>query len=350
MYDLRSDTVTKPTPEMRQAMAEAEVGDDVYGEDPTVHELETLGAELVGQEAALFVPSGTMGNQVAILTHTHRGDEIIAESNAHIVYYEVGGCAVLSGVQLRTIPGRNGYMEPTAIEEAIRGADVHFPESRLLCLENTHNRSGGTVVSPEAMERMIQAAHGKGLRVHLDGARIFNAAAALGVKADKLTRSCDSVMFCLSKGLAAPVGSLLAGSAEFIVRARKYRKMLGGGMRQAGILAAAGIIALQKMIGRLGEDHHNAAALAQGIAGINGLSIDLSSVQTNMVVFDISGLRTTMESFLNQLAEAGVLAGPVGSSKVRMVTHKDISATDIPTVIQIINKISARTIIGQRSH
>jgi len=341
IYDLRSDTVTKPTAEMRKAMAEAEVGDDVYGEDPTVHRLEALGAELVGQEAALFVPSGTMGNQVAILTHTRRGDEIIAESNAHIVYYEVGGCAVLAGVQLRTIPGCNGYIEPAAIEEAVREKDLHFPESRLLCLENTHNRAGGTVVSPEAMERMIQAAHGKGLRVHLDGARIFNAAAALRVKADVLTRSCDSVMFCLSKGLAAPVGSLLAGSADFIARARKNRKMLGGGMRQAGILAAAGIIALQKMIGRLEEDHHNAATLAQGIAGIKGLAIDLASVQTNMVVFDISGLHTTMDAFLKSLTQEGVLAGPMGSNKVRMVTHKDIAATDIPKIINLIDKASA---------
>lgn len=339
VYDLRSDTVTKPTAEMRQAMAEAEVGDDVYGEDPTVRKLEALGADLVGQEAALFVPSGTMGNQVAILTHTRRGDEVIADSNAHIVYYEVGACAVLSGVQLRTIQGHNGFIEPSAIEEAVRGKDLHFPESRLLCLENTHNRSGGTVVSPEAMDCMIQAAHGKGLRVHLDGARIFNAATALGVGADRLTSACDSVMFCLSKGLAAPVGSLLAGKADFIELARKYRKMLGGGMRQAGVLAAAGIVALQKMIGRLGEDHQNATALAQGIAEIKGLHIDLASVQTNMVVFDISGLHTTMELFLRRLAEEGVLAGPVGSSKVRMVTHKDISAKDIPTVIRIINKI-----------
>lgn len=340
IYDLRSDTVTKPTDEMRKAMADAEVGDDVYGEDPTVNKLEALGAELVGQEAALFVPSGTMGNQVAILSHTRRGDEIIAESNAHIVYYEVGGCAVLSGVQLRTIQGQSGYIEPAAIEEAVRGKELHFPESRLLCLENTHNRAGGTVVSPQAMESMIQAAHGKGLRVHLDGARIFNAAAALGVKADKLTRNCDSVMFCLSKGLAAPVGSLLAGNADFIAQARKYRKMLGGGMRQAGVLAAAGIIALQKMIGRLGEDHQNAAALAQGIAGIKGLSIDLSSVQTNMLVFDISGLHTAMEPFLKLLAGEGVLAGPVGSSKVRMVTHKDIATTDIPKIIKLIDKVS----------
>jgi len=340
IYDLRSDTVTKPTAEMRQAMAKAEVGDDVYGEDPTVRKLETLGADLVGHEAALFVPSGTMGNQLAILTHTRRGDEVIADSNAHIVYYEVGACAVLSGVQLRTIQGCNGYIEPAAIEEAVRGKDLHFPESRLLCLENTHNRSGGTVVSPEAMHRMIQAAHGKGLRVHLDGARIFNAATALGVKADRLTGACDSVMFCLSKGLAAPVGSLLAGKADFIEQSRKYRKMLGGGMRQAGVLAAAGIVALQKMIGRLGEDHLNATALAKGIAEIKGMQIDLASVQTNMVVFDISGLHTTMELFLGRLAEEGVLAGPVGSSKVRMVTHKDISAKDIPTVIRIINKVS----------
>lgn len=333
--DLRSDTVTQPTEEMRRAMAAAPVGDDVYGEDPTVRELEELGAHMVGKEAALFVPSGTMGNQVSILTHTRRGDEVIVDSNSHIFMYEVGAAAVLSGVQLRTVCGEQGYLSPSQIQLAIRDSDIHAPVSRLLCLENTHNRAGGTAVSPSAMSEMASVAHRHNMAVHLDGARIFNAAAALNVAATDIAKDCDSVMFCLSKGLAAPVGSLLAGSRDFVARARKNRKMLGGGMRQAGILAAAGIVALTKMVGRLVEDHENAKTLAKGLLEIPGLHLDLATVQTNIVVFDASGLGIGPDRFVASLAESGVLAVPFGT-RVRMVTHKDVSRDDVQRALSAV--------------
>lgn len=339
--DLRSDTVTQPTDEMRRAMAEAPVGDDVYGEDPTIRRLEELGASMIGKEAALFVPSGTMGNQVAILTHTQRGEEIIVDANSHIFMYEVAAAAVLSGVQVRTVDGIRGEIALADIEGAIRGEDIHSPITRLLCLENTHNRAGGTVVGPEVMDAMAGVAHARGVRVHLDGARIFNASAALGVPAARLCRDCDSVMFCLSKGLSAPVGSLLAGSSEFITRARKNRKMLGGGMRQAGILAAAGIVALSRMVERLSDDHANARRLAQGLAGIPGLSVDLGTVQTNIVVVDVSRTGKAPEAFAASLAAKGVLTVPFGARSIRMVTHKDIRVEDIDPAVQAVREMVA---------
>ena len=260
LIDLRSDTVTKPTSAMRQAMATAEVGDDVYEEDPTVRRLEALGAEMIGKEAALFVPSGTMGNQIAAMTHLNRGDEVILEAESHIFYYEVGGLALLSGAQARPLPGRRGFMEPEQITHAIREENIHFPRTGLLCLENTHNRAGGAVLTPEQTKAMAEAGRQKGIPVHLDGARIFNAAIALGIDVRELTAPVDSVMFCLSKGLGAPVGSILAGSKCFITHARKNRKVLGGGLRQSGVLAAAGLIALEQMVERLAEDHDHAVS------------------------------------------------------------------------------------------
>ena len=266
MIDLRSDTVTLPTAQMREAMYRAEVGDDVYGEDPTLVELETLGARMTGKEAGLFVTSGTMGNQVAVLTHTQRGDEVICEAESHIFYSEVAGLAVLSGVQARTVPSIKGIMSAETIEAAIRPQDIHQPKTTLICLENSHNRAGGTCYSLDSLAAIRKMADRRKLPVHMDGARLFNAALAQGVTVDKITQYADTVQFCLSKGLCAPVGSLLVGPADFIARARRYRKMLGGGLRQAGILAAAGIVALQHMVDRLAEDHANAAKLAEAVA------------------------------------------------------------------------------------
>ena len=272
--DLRSDTVTLPTAQMREAMYRAEVGDDVYGEDPTLIELEALGARMTGKEAGLFVTSGTMGNQVAVLTHTQRGDEVICEAESHIFYSEVAGLAVLSGVQARTVPSIKGILSAETIEAAIRPQDIHQPKTTLICLENSHNRAGGTCYSLDSLAAIRKMADRRKLPVHMDGARLFNAALAQGVTVDKIAQYADTVQFCLSKGLCAPVGSLLVGPADFIARARRYRKMLGGGLRQAGILAAAGIVALQNMTDRLAEDHANAAQLAEAVASA-GFAIDL---------------------------------------------------------------------------
>ncbi|QUL98079.1 MAG: low-specificity L-threonine aldolase [Candidatus Fermentithermobacillus carboniphilus] len=334
VIDLRSDTVTKPTPEMREAMARAEVGDDVYGEDPTVNRLEALGAEMVGKEAAVFVPSGTMGNQISVMSWTERGDEIILESQSHIYMYEVGATAVLSQVQVRPIPGHYGAMDPEEVALAIRKPNIHFPRTRLICLENTHNRSGGCVVPLDNMKRIYEIAKEKGVFVHLDGARVFNAAVALGVDVKEITKYADSVQFCLSKGLCAPVGSLVAGPRTFVDRARKYRKMLGGGMRQAGILAAAGIIALEKMTKRLHEDHANAKRLAEGLSRIPGLGIDMASVQTNMVAVSTRGLGMDGPEFVALMKPHGVLFNADLPYRVRMVTHNDVTAEDIDEAIR----------------
>lgn len=327
--DLRSDTVTRPTPAMRRAMAEAEVGDDVFGEDPTVNALEEFGAELVGKGAALFVPSGTMGNQVAIASHTSRGDEVIVDSESHIFHYENAGPAVLSSVQLRTVTDLQGPGGGERLAAAIRPQDLHAPPTRLVCFENTHNRHGGVVVPPGEFAALCELAHSRGLTVHLDGARLFNAAAAVGCDVRDFTRQADSIMFCLSKGLAAPVGSLLAGSREFVARARKARKLFGGGMRQAGILAAAGLVALKEMISRLPEDHASARRLAELLNDVPGLRVDLSRVQTNIVLVDFSQTRLAGEEFLARLAAAGVKAVTFGPTTARFVTHKDVSASDV---------------------
>ena len=333
--------MTLPTDAMRRAMAEAEVGDDVYGEDPTVRRLEELGAEMVGKEAALFVPTGTMGNQVAVMTHTRRGEEVILEADSHIFFYEVGGLAALSGVQARTVPGRRGAMDPGQVEAAVREDNIHFPRTALVCLENTHNRSGGTVVPLENMAAVADVARRHGAAVHLDGARIFNAATALGVPPSKVAAPADSVMFALSKGLAAPVGSLVAGRREWVERARKNRKLLGGGMRQVGVLAAAGIVALTSMVGRLAEDHANARRLGKGIASIPGLAVDLETVQTNMVSFEVNKPGLTALELVARMGEQGVKANATGSSRIRLVTHKDVSAADVDETLRVLRRLLA---------
>ncbi len=339
LIDLRSDTLTKPTEKMRRAMYEAEVGDDVYGEDPTINRLEELAAEKVGMEKALFVPSGTMGNQIAVMAHTERGDEIILESEAHIYYYEVGGITALAGVQPRLVPGKHGIVNKEDIEKVLRSKNIHYPETKLICLENTHNRGGGTITPLETMEKIKGLGIEKGISVHLDGARVFNASTALQVDVKDIIKHVDSVMFCLSKGLCAPVGSIIAGKADWIEKAKKYRKMLGGGMRQAGILAAAGILSITDMVDRLAEDHENAAKLAKGLSEVNKITIDLSTVQTNIVAFSIEKTDMQAPAFSNQLKKRGILANPIGPERIRMVTHNDVNADDIDSTLDTIKSM-----------
>ena len=339
IIDLRSDTVTNPTPEMRRAMFEAEVGDDVYGEDPTVNNLEMIAAERMGKEAALFTTSGTQSNLTAVLTHTRHGNEVILGSDAHIFWYEVGGAAALGGVIMHTVPNdRSGRLDPNDVEQAIRGKNLHYPETTLICLENTHNRCGGAVLTPDYTKEICDLAHTHGLKVHLDGARIFNAAIALGVPVPLLTGNVDSVSFCLSKGLSAPVGSLLCGSKNFVERARKYRKMLGGGMRQAGVLAAAGIVALETMVNRLAEDHANAKRLAQGLARIKGITLYQDDVPTNIVMFALSPELSTSE-FIEALLKSGVKVSSRGGNLFRAVTHRMISSSDIDEAVTLIKTV-----------
>jgi threonine aldolase len=337
IIDLRSDTITLPTDEMRQAMYEAEVGDDVFGDDPTVHRLEELAARMMGKEAALFIPSGTMSNLIAVLTHTRPGHEIIVGSESHILWYEVGGASTLGGVVLRTVPNEeDARLDPDAVLRAIRPENIHFPQTTLLCLENTHNRCGGAALTVEYTAAIAQLAHQHDLLVHLDGARIFNAAIARGVPASQLTAPVDSVGFCISKGLSAPVGSLICGTGDFVLRARKWRKMLGGGMRQAGVIAAAGIVALETMVERLAEDHATARKLAHGLAGIPGIIIDLEKVQTNIVVFETPSTMTGPE-FIQHLSERGVRVISRGGRAVRAVTNRMVNATDIDEALERIS-------------
>lgn len=338
MIDLRSDTITLPTEAMREAMASAAVGDDVFGEDPTVAELETLAAQMLGKDAGLFLPSGTMGNLVAVLTHTQKGDEVIVEADAHVYYYEVGSISAVAGVIPRPVAGTLGYIAPSQLRAAIRPPNVHFPPPRLLCLENTHNRAGGIPFGPDEMDAVCLAARELGLAVHVDGARIFNAAVAFGVPAKSLVRHADSVMFCVSKGLSAPVGSLLVGSTEFIERARRFRKMVGGGMRQAGVIAAAGVVALRTMVDRLADDHASARHLAEGVAGLPGLSVDLERVRTNIVLVWLDEGRWTAAQFLARLKQEGVLAVPVGDYSVRFVTNRHIAADSVDRAISAIGR------------
>jgi len=329
---------------MREAMARAEVGDDVFGEDPTIRELEETGAAMAGKEAALFVASGTMGNQVAVMTHAARGDEIVVEAGAHLYYYEAGALAVLAGVQVWPLAGEHGYLAPEKIAAGIRPDNIHFPRTALVCLENTHNRAGGAVLTVAQTKAAADAAHARGVPVHLDGARIFNAAAALRVPAADLAAPVDSVMFCLSKGLCAPVGSLLAGSKEFIERARRHRKQLGGGMRQAGILGAAGLIGLREMAPRLVEDHAKARRLAEGLAEIKGLTFDPARVQTNIVVFSIAPLGLGSDEFLARLADRGVLGVGFGPETVRFVTHHDVIAGQIDEALRVVAAVAGEAI------
>lgn len=341
IVDLRSDTVTKPSLGMRRAIADAEVGDDVFGDDPTVKELESLAANIAGQESALFVPSGTMGNEVAILSHTQRGDEVIVEFDSHIFNYETAGPAVMSGVQLLPVRTERGTFSISDLENALRPDDVHEPITRLICLENTHNRKGGRVLPIEDLKKIRDFADCHGLKIHMDGARIFNAACASGASAKDYCLLCDSTMFCLSKGLGAPIGSMLVGSSEFIERARRYRKMLGGGMRQAGLIAAAGIYALTNNVGRLGDDHRRARALAEGISGIGKIELVPNEVETNIVVVDVGKSGKSVEEVILQLEQYGVRVVIFGKTRIRAVTHLDIDDEDIERAVQAFRRVFA---------
>ncbi len=336
--DFRSDTVTKPTEEMRQAMATAQVGDDVYGEDPTVNRLEELAAEKLGKEAALFVTSGTQGNQIAVLTHCRAGDEVLLEAESHIFLYEGGAASALAGVQTRPLSGNRGAMDPIQVKKALRGEDIHYPYSGLICLENTHNKSGGKIVPLENMRAIYEIAREKRVPVHLDGARLFNAAVGIGQPVTAFTQYADTVQVCLSKGLSAPIGSVLAGSQSFIREARKWRKRLGGGLRQVGVIAAPGIIALERMVERLAEDHAHARMLAEGLAAIQGLEVDIEGVETNIVLCDIKGTNLSNEEFLERLKAEHVLAVPFDEGIIRFVTHREITESAVQDALKGIQK------------
>jgi threonine aldolase len=337
VIDLRSDTLTLPTPAMRRAMAAATVGDDVFGEDPTVNRLEQRVAEVLGKESALFVASGTMSNQLAIRTHTEPGDEILVEANAHVYYYEAGGPAALSGVMCRCLNGQRGIFTGDDVESACRPVDVHFPPTRLVCVENTHNRGGGSVWPLERVAEMAAVARRHGLRLHLDGARLWNASVATGIPERQYAGYFDSVSVCFSKGLGAPVGSALAGSREFIQRARRFRKQVGGGMRQAGIIAAGALYALEHHRDRLAEDHANARTLAAGLADLPTVEIDRKSVETNLVFF--RSLTMPAKILAEKLNAAGVRLLAVGAQTLRAVTHLNISRKDIRTSVEILRQI-----------
>jgi threonine aldolase len=340
--DLRSDTVTLPTPAMREAMASAEVGDDVMGEDPSINRLEAMAAERVGKEAAVFVASGTMGNLVSVLTHCGRGEEIIVGDHGHLFLFEAGSVSAVGGIHSRQVPNQpDATLDLAEVEAAIRPDDDHFPRTRLICLENTHNRCGGACLTPNYMRQVRTLADEYNLKIHLDGARVFNAAIALGVDVRELTRDADSVSFCLSKGLSAPVGSLVCGSADFIREARRARKVLGGGMRQGGVIAAAGIVALEQMVDRLADDHANARRLAEGLADTPGIALDPSRVQTNIVYFDLEEGAPNAAEFCGRIAEQGVKMGPTGARRIRAVTHHGIEANHIEQTLAVVVQVMA---------
>lgn len=340
MIDLRSDTVTKPTPEMRRAMAEAEVGDDVYGEDPTVNRLERRAAEVFGKEAAMFVPSGTMGNTIAVKLHTQHGQEVICEAHSHVLDYELSMMAWFSGCVARPVAGENGILRWEQIRTQARLLGPHWAPTGLVEIENTHNMAGGTVYPPPVIREICEGAHALGIPIHMDGARIFNAAAACGCTVREIAAPVDTVMFCLSKGLGAPVGSLLVGTAEAIARGRLYRKRLGGGMRQAGVLAAAGLIALERMPARLAEDHDNAKFLAAGLAAVPGLRVN-SPVQTNIVIFDIGATGIAAGEFSSRLKARGVLINGINGRQMRAVTHYDVDRTGCEEALNAVAAVAA---------
>lgn len=340
VIDLRSDTVTKPTAEMRKAMFEAEVGDDGYGEDPTAHELEKLAAQMTGKEAGLFVTSGTQGNQIAAMVHAKKCDEIICEFNAHMFLSETGGMAALSGAQPHPLVGIQGKLTPEIIEPAIRTTKMNVPHTALISIENTHNQAGGTYYTPAELAAIKALAVKHSLPVHMDGARIFNAAAAQKLKVADLAQYADSMQFCLSKGLCAPVGSMLVGTSTFIQQARRYRRLLGGGMRQAGIIAAAGIVALKTMVERLPEDHLHARILGEAVANTK-LLVDLATVQTNIVMVDVSPLGVTAAQFIEQLREHQIRVSEFGKYKIRMVTHHGVSRDDIEYVVKTLIELAS---------
>lgn len=341
--DLRSDTVTHPTEAMRMAMAQAEVGDDVLNEDPTIQRLQTLAAKKIGKEASLFVPSGTMGNLVSLMTHCSHGDEIILGDQSHIFLNEVGGAAALGGIQPRILQNLNdGTIDLDVLEKSIRKPGIHFPSSRLICLENTHNYCSGMPLSTDYMNSIDALAKKYSLGIHLDGARIFNAAVALSIDVKDLTQQVDSVMFCLSKGLSAPVGSLICGSENFILKAVKIRKMLGGGMRQGGHLAAAGIIALEELIDRLKEDHDNAKLLAEGLTSLPGIELDIKLVQTNIIFFRLNHSSLNAETFLSTMDSKGVKLLMAEPGVFRMVLHREITQNQVQAVLEITKLILKR--------
>ena len=339
MIDLRSDTVTQPTPAMRRAMADAVVGDDVYGEDPTVSRLESHASEVFRKESGLFVPTGTMGNTIGIKLHTTHGQEVICEARSHVIDYEMAMMAWFSGCIPRPLTTTDSILRWETIREAVRPPGPHWAATGLISLENTHNMGGGVVTPPEVVDEICDHAHELGLKVHLDGARIFNAAEFLRMPVSRLCEKADTVMFCLSKGLGAPVGSVLVGSQADIARARLYRKRLGGGMRQVGVLAAAGLVALEEMPGRLGEDHRNARLLAEGLARCPGVAIDPKSVQTNIVIFDIARTGLSSQMLSAALKARGVLANGIGATWMRMVTHADVDKKDCEQAIEILSDV-----------
>jgi threonine aldolase len=341
MIDLRSDTVTKPTAAMRRAMAEAEVGDDVYGEDPTVNRLERRAAEIAGKEAAIFVPSGTMGNTIGIKLLTDHGQEVICDARAHVLDYELAMIAWFSGCAARPVPTADGILHWSEIRNSVRLPGPHWAPTGAIEIENTHNMAGGTVYPQEVIDEICDGAHELGLKVHMDGARVFNAAQAAGRPVREIVAKVDTVTFCLSKALGAPVGSMLAGSAENIARARLYRKRLGGGMRQVGVLAAAALIALEESPKGLAEDHRNAKFLAEGLAAIRGISIDPKTVQTNIVIFDVSGTGLASSEFSQRLKAAGVLLNGINPRQMRAVTHYDVDRAACETALRAIAETAA---------
>ena len=346
MIDLRSDTVTKPTPAMRRAMAEAEVGDDVYGEDPTVNLLERRAAEIAGKPAALFVPTGTMGNTIAVKLHTEHGQEVICEARAHLLNYELSMAAWFSGCLIRAIPAANGILTWPQIRGEIRPLGPHAAPTGLIEIENTHNMAGGTVYTPAAVQEICHGAHALGLPVHMDGARIFNAAVAAGATVAEIAAPVDTVMFCLSKALGAPAGSMLAGPAELIAKGRLYRKRLGGGMRQVGVLAAAGLIALEETPKLLAEDHRNAKFLAEGLARIPGVALDPEAVATNIVVFDVGGTGLAGGALSARLRERGVLMNPINQRQMRLVTHYDVDRAACEEALRVFAEVVAQAADG----
>lgn len=341
--DLRSDTVTRPTAAMRRAMAEAEVGDDVYGEDPTVNRLERRAAEILGKEAALFVPTGTMGNTIAVKLHTEHGQEVICDSRAHLVDFELSMTAWFSGCLIRPIETEDGVLSWDRIKRYLRPGGPHMAPPALIEIENTHNMAGGTVYPQGVIRELCENAHDAGLRVHMDGARIFNASAATGVPVHEIAAGADTIMFCLSKALGAPVGSMLAGTEEAIAKGRLYRKRLGGGMRQAGVLAAAGLIALEEMPKRLAADHANARLFAERVSQIEGVSVDLARVQTNIVILDVSNTGITASEVSARLKSEGILMNPIGPHKLRAVTHYDVSRADCERAAEMLDCITRKS-------
>lgn len=340
LIDLRSDTVTRPTPAMREAMAAAEVGDDVFGDDPTANGLQERAAEIFGRDAGLFVPSGSMGNLICLRCHADAGDEAIVEARSHIYNFEMGGISAIAGIVPRVVPGRGGILEPADVEAAVQTSPGFRSRTRLLCIENTHNVAGGAVYPTERVRELCDLAHRFEIRVHLDGARIFNAATALGQSVREITSGFDSISFCFSKGLGAPIGSMILGTREFIEEARRFRKLLGGGMRQVGVIAAAARVALEESPSRLHEDHARASRLAEAIDGIPTLEIDAGSVRTNIVIFGIAKTGMNSLRFLESLREEGVAAVPMGKHHVRMVTHRDVDDAGIEHAIEALGRVA----------